>query len=229
MIYLFSGLTLIAFFVGQKISQKLRTNWLNPFLLALLLIIVVLGLFDIPFAQYYQGNAPINDFLSVSVVALALPFYEQLPQIRKNWRPISAVLLFGTLISMLSGLLFALLLGANQQILAAILAKSVSTPIAVAIATPIGGNAAITAVGVMIAGLIGSVLGFTILHLINVRNMRAVGLTMGTVSHVLGTGRCMEYSIKAGSYSSIALVASGVLSSILAPLVFKLAIVLCYS
>ena len=80
----------------------------------------------------------------------------------------------------------------------------------------------------MIAGLLGSVFGFSILHWLGVRNVRAIGLTMGSVSHALGTGRCMEYSVKTGSYSSIALVACGVLSSIFAPIIYKLAIWICY-
>lgn len=224
MIYLFSVLTIFAFLLGQKISKKLNSAILTPFLIALLLVILILVVGEIPYSDYYRGNFPLNNLLGVSVVALALPFYEQLPQIRKKWKPITAVVLFGTLIAMSTGVLFAVLLGASQDILATIIPKSVSTPIAISIAGQIGGSSAITAVGVMIAGLLGSVFGFSVLHWLGVRNVRAIGLTMGAVSHALGTGRCMEYSIKTGSYSSIALVACGVLSSIFAPMVFKLAV-----
>lgn len=228
MIYLFSLLTIAAFLLGQKISQKWRSNLLNPFLIALALIMFVLFFGKIPYHNYYQGNFPLNNLLGVSVVALALPFYEQLPQIRKKWKPIVAVLLVGTLVPMITGILMAVMLGATKDIVAAILPKSVSTPIAIAIVGELGGNSAVSAVGVMIAGLLGSVLGFSILHWLGVRNVRAIGLTMGSVSHALGTGRCMEYSIKTGSYSSIALVACGVLSSIFAPMVFKLAVIFFY-
>ncbi len=221
MLYLFSILTIAAFLLGQKISKKLRSNILNPFLIALLLVIAVLTVGNISYTDYYQGNFPLNNLLGVSVVALALPFYEQLPQIRKKWRPITIVILFGTLVAMLTGIFFALMFGASKEILATIVPKSVSTPIAIAIAGQIGGSSAITAVGVLIAGLLGSVFGFSILHWLGVRNVRAIGLTMGAVSHALGTGRCMEYSVKTGSYGSIALVACGVLSSVLAPIVFK--------
>ncbi|VTR62300.1 putative effector of murein hydrolase [Actinobacillus pleuropneumoniae] len=195
---------------------------LNPFVIALTLVITVIVIGKVPYTDYYQGNFPINNLLGVSVVALALPFYEQLPQIRKKWRQITLVVVFGTCFTMLTGVFFAALLGASPDILAAIVPKSVSTPIAIAIATQIGGSSAITAVGVLVAGLLGSVFGFAVLHRIGVRNVRAIGLSMGAVSHALGTGRCMEYSIKTGSYSSIALVLCGVLSSVLAPFVFKL-------
>ena len=228
MIYLYSFLTIFAFLVGQRISQKLHSSVLNPFVIALILVIAVIVIGKVPYAEYYQGNFPINNLLSVSVVALALPFYEQLPQIRKKWRQISAVVIFGTLCTMLTGMGFALLLGASQDILAAVTPKSVSTPIAIAIAGQIGGSSAITAVGVLVAGLLGSVFGFAVLHKIGVRNVRAIGLSLGMASHALGTGRCMEYSIKTGSYGSIALVLCGVLSSVLAPLAFKIVIGLFY-
>ncbi|ABY69345.1 CidB/LrgB family autolysis modulator [Actinobacillus pleuropneumoniae] len=228
MIYLYSCLTVLAFLIGQRISQKLKSSVLNPFVIALTLVITVIVIGKVPYTDYYQGNFPINNLLGVSVVALALPFYEQLPQIRKKWRQITLVVIFGTCFTMLTGVFFAVLLGASPDILAAIVPKSVSTPIAIAIATQIGGSSAITAVGVLVAGLLGSVFGFAVLHRIGVRNVRAIGLSMGAVSHALGTGRCMEYSIKTGSYSSIALVLCGVLSSVLAPFVFKLVMHLFY-
>ena len=204
MVYLFSLLTISAFLLGQRISKKLRSNLLNPFLIALILIILVIEIGKVPYQSYYQGNFPLNNLLGVSVV------------------------LFGTLISMLTGVALAIAFGASKGIVAAILPKSVSTPIAIAIVEELGGKSAISAVGVLLAGLLGSVLGFSILHWLGVRNVRAIGLTMGSVSHALGTGRCMEYSVKTGSYSSIALVGCGVLSSILAPIVFKLAVIFFY-
>lgn len=228
MIYVYSLLTLIAFIIGLKISQKLRITILNPFLIALVLLISCLVLFDIPYQTFYQGNYPINHLLGVSVVSLALPFYEQLPKIRKKWKEITIVIIFGTLVALLTGIGFALFWGASEEILAAILPKSVSMPIAIAISQEISGNVAVTAVGVMVAGLFGSILGVSILRLFRVRNLYAIGLSMGIVSHALGTGRCLEYSMKAGSYSAIALVICGVLSSILAPSIFKMVVALCY-
>lgn len=228
MIYLYSVLTLLMFILGLKISQKLNISLLNPFLIALTLIIGVLVVFDIPYQDYYQGNAVLNNLLGVSVVALAYPFYEQLPYIRKKWRQIAVVLLFSTIVTMLTGVGFALLFGASQEMLAAVLPKSVSMPMAIIITNEINGNVAIAAVGVMIAGLVGAILGFTLLRFARVRNIMAIGLSMGAGSHALGIGRCLEHSMKAGSYSSIALVACGVLSSIFAPLVFKVVVALCY-
>lgn len=228
MIYAYSLLTLFAFLLGQYFSKKWRSTVLNPFIIGLFIIIALLLGLNIPYQDYYQGNFPLNNLLGVSVVALALPFYEQLPQIRKKWRQILLVVLFSTFCTMLTGIGLALIFGANEQIILAILPKSVSTPIAIAIAGELGGNSSISAIGVLVAGIIGSIFGLSVLRQINVRNTRAIGLSMGAVSHALGTGRTMEYSVKAGSYASISLVMCGILSSILAPFVFKITLSLFF-
>lgn len=227
-LYSYSLLTIAVFITALKLNKRLKSTILNPFILSLLALVAILFFAQIPFQDYYQGNFPLNQLLGVSVVALAVPFYEQLPQLLKHWRKISVIVLFSTLFTMLTGAGLAVLLGANPQILAAILPKSVTTAIAISIASEIGGSSAVSAVAVMVAGLTGSAFGLAILQHSKVRNTRAIGLSMGAVSHALGTARAMEYSVKAGSYASVALVLCGVLSSLVAPWVFRLILQWCY-
>ena len=52
MVYLFSLLTISAFLLGQRISKKLRSNLLNPFLIALILIILVIEIGKVPYQSY---------------------------------------------------------------------------------------------------------------------------------------------------------------------------------
>ena len=84
MIYLFSILTIFAFLVGQQVSKKLRSNVLNPFLIALVIVVALLYFVDIPYQSYYQGNFPLNNLLGISVVALALPFMNSSRKSAKN-------------------------------------------------------------------------------------------------------------------------------------------------
>ena len=44
-----------------------------------------------------------------------------------------------------------------------------------------------TAVGVVVAGLQGSVFGYLILKKVGIKQQEAVGLSVGAVSHALGT------------------------------------------
>ncbi|MDF5637722.1 LrgB family protein, partial [Vibrio parahaemolyticus] len=50
------------------------------------------------------------------------------------------------------------------------------------------------------------------------------GLTMGTVSHALGTATCAEKQPIDAAFSSLALVLCGIITSILAPSFFALAV-----
>ena len=221
-IYLYTLLTIIVFTVAIKLAKRLKSAILNPFLLSLAILIPILVLTKIPFNTYYQGNFPLNELLGVSVVALAIPFYEQLPQLVKHWRKILIIVLSSTFLTMITGVVFALCVEADPEIIAAILPKSVTTAIAISITEEIGGNSAISAVAVLIAGITGSSIGLLILRWVNVANTHAIGLSMGAVSHALGTARSMEYSVKAGSYASVAMVLCGVFSSVVSPFVFKI-------
>ena len=222
MIYAYSLLTIAAFWVALQINKRLQSVVFNSFILTVLILIGVLLLAKIPYDDYMAGNAPLNNLLGLSVVALALPLYEQLRQIAAYWKIILLITTVASLLSMLTGEGLALLFGASPEIVATVLPKSVTTPIAMAISQNIGGVPAVAAVGVVVAGLQGSVFGYLVLKKLNLKYSEAIGLSVGAVSHALGTVSCMEIEAKAGSYSSIALVLCGIISSILAALVFNL-------
>ena len=222
MIYAYSLLTIAAFWVALQINKRLQSVVFNSFILTVLILIGALLLARIPYDDYMTGNAPLNNLLGLSVVALALPLYEQLRQIAAYWKIILLITTVASLFSMLTGAGLALLFGASPEIVATVLPKSVTTPIAMAISQNIGGVPAVAAVGVVVAGLQGSVFGYLVLKKLNLKYSEAIGLSVGAVSHALGTVSCMEIEAKAGSYSSIALVLCGIISSILAPLVFNL-------
>ncbi|WP_273404121.1 CidB/LrgB family autolysis modulator [Actinobacillus porcinus] len=222
MIYLFSLLTIAAFSLALQINKRLRSMLLNTFVLTVLILVALLVVADIPYDTYMQGNAPLNNLLGVSVVALALPLYEQLRQIAARWQAILITTTVASVLAMASGALMAILLGANPDIVATVISKSVTTPIAMEISRHLGGVPAVAAVGVVLAGLQGSMFGYLVLKKLRVKNSEAMGLAIGSMSHALGTVTVMEVDQKAGSYSSISLVLCGIISSILAPFVFKL-------
>ncbi|MFZ7173613.1 CidB/LrgB family autolysis modulator [[Pasteurella] aerogenes] len=222
MIYLYSLLTIVTFALAIQINKRLKSVVLNTFVLSVLILVIVLLSVKVPYDTYMQGNAPLNNLLGISVVALALPLYEQLHQIRQNWQKILLITITASLLSMFSGAILAIILGAQPEMVATLLPKSVTTPIAMAIAENLGGIPSVTAVGVVVAGLQGSMFGYLILKKLNIRHFQSIGLSMGAVSHVLGTVSCMENDQRAGSYSSVSLVLCGIISSLLAPLIFHL-------
>ncbi|WP_428776403.1 LrgB family protein, partial [Vibrio sp.] len=79
-------ITVAVFFFARWLSRKVNNPICNPLLVSLVILIPLLLWLDVPFKHYFAQNQLINDLLAPSVVALAYPLYEQLPQIRENWR-----------------------------------------------------------------------------------------------------------------------------------------------
>jgi len=92
------------------------------------------------------------------------------------------------------------------------------------ISSHLGGEAAVAAILVLLVGLFGAILAYPIYNLLGIKHPIARGLTMGTVSHALGTATCVEKAPGDAAFSSLALVLCGIITSILAPSFFALAV-----
>ena len=218
-------LTLVVYFSMRWVAiNKLNTPLFNPLLITLIIIIASLVILKIPYGSYFSGSSSINSLLQPAVVALAYPLYEQLSQLRDKWKSLFFVCFIGSVVAMFSGTLIVLAMGAGPQMAATILPKSVTTPIAMAASSSIGGIPAITAVCVILVGIFGAVLGHTYLNIVCIKGKISRGLSMGSASHALGTSRCAELDPEEGAFSSVALVLCGIITAALAPYVFKLSL-----
>ncbi|MFU9136511.1 CidB/LrgB family autolysis modulator [Erwinia tasmaniensis] len=215
-------LTLLVFLAARKLAAKVKISLVNPLLVSIVVIVPLLVLLKMPYARYFQGSSLLNQLLQPAVVALALPLYEQMHQIRARWKSIISVCFIGSMTAMISGTAIALWLGASPQIAATIMPKSVTTPIAMAVSATLGGIPAISAICVLMAGVLGAVFGHMLLNLCKIKSRASRGLAIGNASHALGTARCAELDYQEGAYSSLALVICGIITSLLAPFIFPI-------
>ncbi|GAL36507.1 LrgA-associated membrane protein LrgB [Vibrio maritimus] len=216
--------TVIVFFIARYIAIKAKNPIFNPLLLSIAMLIPLLLVLNVPFDTYYADNEWISYLLQPAVVALAYPLYEQLPQIRQNWRIIALACGVGSIASMFTASIIAVLLGADMELIASLLGKSVTTPIAMEVSSHLGGEPAIAAILVLLVGLFGAIMAYPIYQLLGVTHPIAKGLTMGTVSHALGTATSAEKDPRDAAFSSLALVICGVITSVLAPSMFAFSI-----
>ncbi|MBD1566372.1 CidB/LrgB family autolysis modulator [Vibrio sp. S12_S33] len=216
--------TILVFFFTRWLSKKCKTPLMNPLLISLVIIIPILLFFKVPFETYYADNQWLSLLLQPAVVALAYPLYEQLPQIRSNWRIITLACGVGSVMSMLTASMIAVYMQADTQLIASLLGKSVTTPIAMEVSSNLGGEPAVAAILVVIVGLFGAILAYPIYNLLGITHPIAKGLTMGTVSHALGTATCAEKDPRDAAFSSLALVVCGVITSVLAPSFFAFSV-----
>ena len=216
------AITFGIYYVARQIQK--RTGWvvLNPILVTIVALIALLQLTGISYETYEQGGQYIDFWLKPAIVALGVPLYQNLGQIRRQLLPILMSQLVGCLVGLVSVTLIASALGASHEVIVSLAPKSVTTPIAMEVCKAAGGIPSLTAAIVVIVGLFGAVFGFKILEVWHVRNPFSQGISMGTAAHAVGTSRAMEKGEIYGAYSSLGLILNGVLTALLTPFVLKL-------
>lgn len=219
-------LTLIIFFATKKIAIKLKTPLFNPLVFTVIILIPILLITKTSYTEYFTNVKIIHNLLPYSVVALAYPLYELIPQIKSRWKSILFITFIASLSSMISGVCIAYWLGASNEIAASILPKSVTTAIAVTIAENQGGIPSISALCVILVGTLGAIFGHQLLNLFKIKMAIARGLAIGSVSHAVGTARCIEVDYHEGAYSSLALVLCGIMTPIIAPIIFQILVLI---
>lgn len=216
------AITFGIYYVARQIQK--RTGWvvLNPILITIVALIALLQLTGISYETYEQGGQYIDFWLKPAIVALGVPLYQNLGQIRRQLLPILMSQLVGCLVGLVSVTLIASALGASHEVIVSLAPKSVTTPIAMEVCKTSGGIPSLTAAIVVIVGLFGAVFGFKILEVWHVHNPFSQGISMGTAAHAVGTSRAMEKGEIYGAYSSLGLILNGVLTALLTPFVLKL-------
>lgn len=210
-------LTILMYQIALRIHKKWPHPFTLPVLLSMIFIIAVLLIFGASYDQYMIGGGWINELLGPAVVALAYPLYIQ----RKTLVKLAAPLLIGTtagaFVGVISGLLLTYWAGFSEEILYAISAKSVTTPVAVVITETLGGITSLSAIMVVIAGISGVIVHKYIFKLFGIHSELGRGLGMGSAAHAIGTAEMMKENQLAGSISTVAMVNSALVVSIITP------------
>lgn len=216
------GITLGAYQLALALFERTRWVFLQPVLLSMTLVVGVLLLCGIDYAEYRQSVSMLSVFLGPATVALAVPLFLNLKRIRQLLWPILITLGVAGSLATALGIGFAWLFGADHVMQMTLLPKSVTSPIAMLVAEQLGGIAALAAVFVLITGVIGAICGPALLGLIGVRSPAARGLALGLTAHAVGTAQALQESEETGAFAALAMSLMGVASAIGVPLVMLL-------
>lgn len=216
---LFFGMivSLLAYKIGFEIQKKWKKVYLNPLLIAIVLVIVFLLVTGISYETYQYGAKYLSYFLTPVTVCLAVPLYKQMETLKKNLAAILISIAIGCVVH--AGILIAVtaLCKMDPQLLLSVMSKSVTTAIALGVTGEIGGIQGITVIGVMIAGLSGAVVGPSLLKIFHITEPVAQGLALGSASHAVGTSKAIEFGEIQAAMSSLAIVVTGILTVIIVP------------
>ena len=153
-------------------------------MISIALIIVFLLAFHIKYNVYESGAQYLSYFLTPATVALAVPLYEQIEPLKKNWK----------------------------AVVAGILPKSITTAIGMGLSEELGGIVTITVAVIVVTGVIGNMFAESICKLFHITDPVAKGIGIGSASHAMGTAKAMEMGEIEGAMSSLSIAVSGLLT-----------------
>lgn len=212
--------TLLAYIAAEQAGRRLgQAPWANPVLFAVLLIAPVLWVSGTPYATYFEGAQFMHFLLGPATVALALPLWDNREMIRRSALPILLSLLVGSVVAVVSAILLAQALALPEDVILSLAPKSTTAPVALGVAEAVGGIPSLTAVLVILTGIIGAILVTPMMNALRITDWRARGLAVGVAAHGIGTARAFQVNKVAGAYAGIAMALNALLTSLIVPLI----------
>lgn len=209
-------ISIITYEIGVLIKKSWNIAIFNPLLISIILIILFLLGFGVDYETYSAGAQYLSYFLTPATVALAVPLYEQMEPLKKNWKAIMAGILAGALTSALCVLVLAVIFGLDHVQYVTLLPKSITTAIGMGLSEELGGIVTITVAVIVVTGVIGNMFAEAICKLFRITDPVAKGIGIGSASHAMGTAKAMEIGEVEGAMSSLSIAVSGLLTVVVA-------------
>ncbi len=211
--------TLVTYVGAHAVYERLdHAPWANPVLWTVLLLAALLELSGTPYPSYFSGAQFIHFLLGPAVVAMAWPLWQRRHELRARWPALLLAALAGGATAAGSAWLLGHLLGLPDEVLASLLPKSVTAPVAMGIAAELGGIPALAAVFAVLTGLAGAVSAKYLFDALRIHDPEVRGFALGTAAHGIGAARAMQVHPAAGAYAALALGLQVLLAAPLMPL-----------
>jgi predicted murein hydrolase (TIGR00659 family) len=213
----------LAAYAGARYLQRICRDaaYINPVLIAILVVGAVLLATRTPYATYFAGAQFINFLLGPATVALAVPLARNVHQIRTSFRGVSCALLAGCVTSIVGGVGLVWLLGGSREVALSMAPKGVTTPIAMAVSQQIGGVPALTAAFAIISGIIAAIVGKRLLGHLRVEDGRAHGFAAGVAGSGVAAAQVVTLGSLAAAFAALGIALNGVLTALVTPLIMQ--------
>lgn len=214
------AITFCIYSASARLHQALGGPvFLHPLLIAIFGIALALHAMSIPYDHYFESAKPLHLLLGPVVVLLAVPLWRQLGAIRALGPGLLLILFIGAVTGIASSAGVAMIFSAPGELVSTLAPKSVTTPVAIKLSESLGGVPAITALVVILTGLVGATIGWPLLNALGFSDRRAKGFAIGVASHVIGTARVFQIDEKAGAFSSLGMILNALMTAALLGLI----------
>lgn len=215
-------ITIALYYACKRIYRIKPYVYLSPLLVTPVILVIALLLSHIPYESYNTGGKWLSSMLQPATIAFAIPLFKYYKVLKKHASLILISVLSGSVVAIVSSLLLAQSMHLDSALVSSLVPRSVTTPIAMSVSQVIGGVPNITAVFVIITGLLGSIIGPMIVKMFRIDNEVARGVLLGTGAHGTGTSKAFELSSLTGTISSISMIVAALFTLGAAPLIISL-------
>lgn len=210
--------TLLVYAVADAISLATQRHPLaNPVLHSIWVIGLFLQLTGTPYTSYFAGAQFVHFLLGPATVALAVPLYENRQVVAASILPMAVALLAGSVTAVVSVVVLAEAAGMPRDVVLSLAPKSVTAGVAMGISESLHADPSLTAVTVILTGIMGAIVVTPLMDGIGVTDFRARGFAVGIAAHGIGTARAFQVDMVAGAFAAIAMSLNALLTSLLVP------------
>ncbi|MDR2210965.1 MAG: LrgB family protein [Spirochaetaceae bacterium] len=216
-------ITILCYFLGIRANKLFPSPLTSPMVIANGLIILIICLTPLTIEQYLTGGNMITLFIVPATTLLSLRIYRQWALLKANVIPILSGCIAGSVASMASTFGLCKLFSIDTGLIVSLLPKSVTTAIALELATKNGGFSGVAISGVIITGVFSAAFGPFFIKNFKLRDPVAGGVAMGASGHAIGTAAALEIGEVYGAMGGIAIGLMGIITSLLflfVPLLF---------
>ena len=215
-ILIWSGITIAVYAACRALYLRHPRFWTSPLLLGWLALTAILIATRTPFETYRDGSAPLTLLLGPSVVAFAVPIYDERHLIRRQWRVLLAAVVCGSTLSALLSWELARAFLLSPEMRASLLPRSISAPFAMIVAGQIGGVPGLAATFTALTGLLGASIAVPLAKLLGITTKFARGAMLGMGAHGIGTARAFQWGPEEGAAAATTMTLAGVANVLVA-------------
>ncbi|WP_315812520.1 LrgB family protein [Bradyrhizobium sp. SZCCHNR2028] len=213
--------TILLYLLAKRMHRRWPRWWLMPLAVAPALLMIAALALNVSYRDYIRGTHWLVALLGPATVAFAVPIYEQRALIRRRWPLLLAGMVAGSLTAVATSWALAYVLGIDGELRLSLLPRSMSTPFAMEVSGEIGGIPDLTAVFVVLTGIIGAAVGDVVLARLPLRSTLARGALFGVGAHGAGTARAHQIGREEGAIAGLVMVLVGLMNVALAPLIIQ--------
>ncbi len=214
---MYLAFTVSCYYFSKWLHSRFPVFIFIPLVFVPVVIVILVLSLHIPYQDYMWDSHWLVWMLGPATLAFAVPVYEYRTLIVKHWLSLTTGVFIAVSAGVGSTLLLSRWFHLSEMLQRSLAMRSITTPFAMVATESIGGKPDLTAVFVVITGVIGIVVGELVLGGLTITSHHGKGAGLGACAHGAGTATAYKIDNQAGVIASLMMMLSGVVTVLLAP------------